>query len=386
MDFRLTEEQTALADSIARFGERAYDWEARRKLARSPESFDAAHWATFAELGWFGAGLGEDEGGFGGGLAETAILFEGFGRMLLLEPVLAHGVLALQALAGLPDSDRKTELVEQAVMGEPVLALAHDEADGWGQIEWCETRAERNGDAWRLTGAKTRIPGAQAAEQFLVTARLSGAADDADGLGLFLVAADAVGLAQTPYRLVDNHRVADLVLDGVSGELLAEGADALAALTRATHHGLVAICAELLGAMVAALWQTRDYLLTRKQFGTTLSTFQALQHRMADMLIETELSRSMLYQALAAMAAPEAGRGAALSAAKYAIANSALFVCRNAIQLHGGIGMTEELMVGHFFKRAWVLASMLGNADHHMDIVTAHTPITALPEDIIALG
>lgn len=386
MDFKLTEEQTALADSVARFAERDYTWDARRKLALSPEGFSAANWGTFAELGWFGAGLNEEEGGFGGGPAETALLFEGFGRMLLIEPVLGHAVLALQALAGLPGSERKAELVEQAVMGDPILAFAHNEAEGWGQPSWVETRAEQSGGAWRLTGAKSRILGAEAAGKFLVSARIAGDVDGEDGIGLFLVDALEAGISLNPYRLVDNHRVADIVLAGAEAELLAQGADAFAAIRRATHHGIVAACAEMLGAMDAALWQTRDYLLTRKQFGTTLNNFQALQHRMADMLVETELSRSMLFQALAAMAGPEEERDRALSAAKVSITNSAIFTCRNAIQLHGGIGMTEELMVGHFYKRVWVLSSMLGNADHHLDNFMAQTPIERLPDDIIALG
>jgi alkylation response protein AidB-like acyl-CoA dehydrogenase len=386
MDFKLTEEQQALADSVARFAERDYTWDARRKLALTSEGYSASNWATFAELGWFGAGLSEDEGGFGGGPAETALLFEGFGRMLLIEPVLGHAVLALQALAGLPDSPRKAELVEQAMMGDPILALAHNEADGWGLPSWVETRAEQSGEGWTLTGAKSRILGAEAAGQFLVSARISGNTDDEGGLGLFLVDAAEAGIALTPYRLVDNHRVADIVLTGAQGELLAQGAAAFCAIRRATHHGILAACAEMLGAMDAALWQTRDYLLTRKQFGTTLNNFQGLQHRMADMLVETELSRSMLFQALAAMAGPEEERDRALSAAKVSITNSAIFTCRNAIQLHGGIGMTEELMVGHFYKRVWVLSSMLGNTDHHLDNFMAQTVIEQLPADIVALG
>ncbi len=386
MDFTLTEEQQALADSVARFAERDYAWDARRKLALTNEGFSAAHWATFAELGWFGAGLSEEEGGFGGGPVETALLFEGFGRMLLIEPVMGHAVLALQALAGLPESERKADLVEQAVMGDPILALGHNEAHGWGLPSWVETRAEQSGDSWKLTGAKTRILGAEAAGQLLVSARISEGVDDEDGIGLFLVDAEAAGLSLTPYRLLDNHRVADMVLADVAGELLASGAEAFAAIRRATHHGIVAACAEMLGAMDAALWQTRDYLLTRKQFGTTLNNFQALQHRMADMLVETELSRSMLFQALAAMAGPEEERDRALSAAKVSITNSAIFTCRNAIQLHGGIGVTEELMVGHFYKRVWVLSSMLGNVDHHLDNFMARTEIGQLPADIVALG
>jgi len=378
MDLTHTSEQTALADSVARFAERSYQFNQRRAIVDGPEGFSREHMATFAELGWFGAGLGEAQGGFGGSAVETSVLFEGFGRMLLVEPLLAHAVLAVQALAALPASGDRDALVEQAVMGSALLTLAHDEIEGWGALDWIGTRAEAAGGGYRLSGAKSRVLAGESADRLIVSARLSGAIDEADGIGLFLMDASAEGLARRPYRLVDGSRVADLTLDGAPATLLAEGEAARTALANATRHGIVAICAEAIGAMDAALWQTRDFLKTRKQFGTPLGTFQALQHRMADMLIETELSRSMLLQALAALEADEPD-DRALSAAKIAITRSALFVTGQAIQLHGGIGMTEELMVGHFYKRALVIASLLGDADHHFDRYLAATTFDPIP-------
>lgn len=386
MDFNHNSEQRVLAESVARFGERDYGFEDRRKLAGSADGFSRDHWATFAELGWFGAGLSEEEGGFGGGAVENAILFEGFGRILLIEPVLAHAVLAIQALAALPAGERRDGLIGQAVMGEVMMTLAHDEAEGWGAVDWVATQAREEGGGYRLTGAKSRVLAGHAADDLLVTARLSGAVDDADGIGLFLVKADAAGLSGRPYRLLDGSRASDVTLDGVAGELLTSGVEARAAVVRAYRHGTVALCADALGAMEAALWQTRDYLKTRKQFGVTLNNFQALQHRMADMLIETELSRSMLLQALSALTLPDAEQDAGISAAKVAIGRSALFVTGQAIQLHGGIGMTDELMVGHFYKRTRVIESLLGDLDHHFDRFFDSVAITPVPDDIAALS
>ena len=367
MDLQYTSEQVALGENVARFAERSYQFNQRRAIVDSSDGFSREHFSTFAELGWFGAGLSEAEGGFGGSAVENAVLFEGFGRMLLVEPVLGHAVLALQALAALPSGPTRDALVEKAVIGETLLAVAHDELEGWGSLDWVQTRATPSGNSFQLKGAKSRVIGGEAADQLIVSARLSGSVDEPAGIGLFLVDRNADGLSYRPYRLVDSSRVADLTFDATPGELIADGAAATAALERANHQGIAASCAEALGAMDSALWQTRDFLKTRKQFGTTLSSFQALQHRMADMLIETELSRSMLLQALAALSGPEETRDRGLSAAKVAITRSALYVTGQAIQLHGGIGMTEELPVGHYYKRALVIASLFGNIDEHFD-------------------
>ncbi|WP_250504189.1 acyl-CoA dehydrogenase family protein [Caballeronia sp. AZ7_KS35] len=384
MRLEYSSEQIALADSVARFAERDYAFEQRRKVVRSEEGISREHWATFAKLGWFGAGLAEAEGGFGGSAVENAVLFEGFGRMLLVEPVLAHAVLALQALAGLPPGPARDELIEPAVAGETILTLAHDEPQGWGSLDWVECAAASVDGNWQLSGAKSRVLGGTVADTLIVSARVAGAAANPDGIGLFLVNAGAPGLSRRPYRLVDNSRVADIALRQTPAQLLARGRDANGALARATRHAIVASCAEALGAMEAALWQTRDYLKTRSQFGSTLNHFQALQHRMADMLIETELSRSMLLQALAALgdAGPAGERG--IAAAKVAIARSALFVTGQAIQLHGGIGMTDELAVGHYYKRALVVASLFGDVDHHFEQFLATSRASALTDDFVA--
>jgi alkylation response protein AidB-like acyl-CoA dehydrogenase len=363
MDFTPTTEQAALADSVRRFREREYDFEARRAVTQSPGGMDEAHWATFAELGWLGAGLSEEAGGYGGGPIETALICEEFGRGLIVEPFVAH-VVALEAIAALAPEAR-ADRIAAMIAGEERLALAHYEAEGRGDADHVETRAERHGNGFRLTGAKALVAGGAQASGFLVSAR------DGEGISLFLVPADAPGLTIRRYRTLDNHRVADCDLDRVEVEgdaLIGARGRAMPGIARALDLGAIALCAEAVGAMDAALWITRDYLRTRQQFGTTIGQFQALQHRMADMLIETELSRSILYHALAVtMRDDPQARALGVSAAKVKIADAAAVVGGQAIQLHGGIGVTEEHAIGHYYRRLYVIARSFGTADTHLE-------------------
>jgi alkylation response protein AidB-like acyl-CoA dehydrogenase len=363
MDFTLTAEQEALADSVRRFREREYDFEARRAIITSPAGMREAHWRTFAELGWLGAGLAEDAGGYGGGPIENALILEEFGRGLIVEPFVAH-VVAVEVLAALAPLAMAGPIAT-LIGGEERLVLAHYEAEGRGDAAHVGMRAEPDGNGFRLAGAKSLVAGGAQAGGFLVSAR------DGDGTSLFLVRADAAGLTRRCYRTLDNHRVADLALEGVvvdaDARIGARGG-AMPAVARALDHGAVAVCAEAVGAMDAALWITRDYLRTRQQFGTAIGNFQALQHRMADMLIETELSRSMLYQALAALGRGDAdARAAGVSAAKVQIADAAALVGGQAIQLHGGIGVTEEHAIGHYYRRLFVIARTFGGSEVHLE-------------------
>lgn len=361
MDFTLTAEQSALADSVRRFVERDYTFEKRRAVMDSADGISEAVWTTMADLGWLGAGLSEAAGGFGGGAVENALIAEGLGRGLVVEPFVAN-VLALQLLAALDDFDGRGDLIESVVGGDLKLAVAHGEADARGDPRIVHATAAQSGDGWAISGAKSLIPGAPAAGRLLVSAR-TGEGDDA--IALFLVEPDAPGLSSTVYRLVDNSRVADLTLENVPGRLI--GADALPAIEAAIDHATVALCAEAIGAMDTALFMTRDYLKTRQQFGQTLNTFQALQHRMADMLVELELARSMVYQGLAALASGDSdARREGVSAMKAMVGDAGLFVTRQAIQLHGGIGMTEEYAVGHYYRRMFVIAHLFGNSDTHL--------------------
>ncbi len=371
MNFALTPEQQALKDSVRRFCEREYGFEARMGLLRSPEGWSRKTWGTFAELGWLGAGLAEARGGYGGGAAENALILEELGRSLVLEPFLACAVGAAQVLAALPPSDAVDTLLAEIIAGDTIAVLAHGEAAARGETDSnIETRAERMGSGWRLNGDKTFVFGAPGAGALLVSARTGGDGADREGISLFRLDPGLAGVEGHDYRAVDGRRVADLRLTDVilpPEALISPEGGAIEAVELALDHLVVGLCAEGLGAMDAALWLTRDYLKTRKQFGVTLNTFQALQHRMADMLVETELARSMLLRALAALADPDPReRRKGVSAAKVQIGEAGYFVGGQAVQLHGGIGVTEEYAVGHYFKRLTLVRGLFGATDVHL--------------------
>lgn len=360
MDFEYTPEQVALRDSVRRFVEREYDWDKRSRLVRAEPDQDTGNWPTFAELGWLGAGLSEEAGGFGGGVAENTLIAEELGRALAIEPFVGH-VMASQMIAAI-GGDIAQELMEPLVMGERRLAVALGEKGGEGDPLKIATRAEATGDGYRVSGAKSLVDGAAFADALLVTALRDGEP------ALFLVTADAAGLERQDYRTLDNHRVSDLTFADTPARLIAAGAVAHAAIARGLDHALITLAGEALGVMDAALWATRDYLKTRRQFGTPLGNFQALQHRMADMLIEVELTRSLLFHAIGvADGADAAARGAAASGLKVQIARGGLLVVREAIQMHGGIGVTEELNISHYYRRIWVISRILGDATLHLD-------------------
>jgi len=364
MDFNLTTEQDALSDSVRRFVERDYGFDKRRLIIDSAEGTSADIWSAMADLGWLGAGLAEEAGGFGGGAIENTLIAEGLGRGLVVEPFVANAVLVLQTLMALGDFDGRADLVEAVIAGGCKVVLAHGEADARGNPRIVTTTATRDGDSWRINGAKSMVLGAPSANQLLVSAR-TGEGDES--ISLFRVEPDAPGLAANVYRLLDNSRVSDLTFSGVPATLIGPQAGALSAIEVGLDHATVAICAEAVGAMDVALFMTRDYLKTREQFGQPIGNFQALQHRMADMLIELELARSMVFQGLAALTSDNAdARRAGVSAAKAMIGDAGLFVGRQSIQLHGGIGMTEEYAIGHYYRRLFVIAHQFGNADAHL--------------------
>ncbi|MEQ1808277.1 MAG: acyl-CoA dehydrogenase family protein [Terricaulis sp.] len=364
MDFDFSGEQQSLQDSVKRFCEREYAFEKRQALLRTEDGFDRAHWATFAELGWLGAGLSEDAGGFGGGPIENAIILEQLGRALVVAPFLSSAVIATQAIALLATPAQRDALLASLIAGETVAALAHGETAQHTFAAELATKVTKTKSGYVLDGRKTFVLGGQAADRFLVSA------SDNGGVSLFVVAADARGLERVNYHAVDGRRVCDLRLKGVevgADALLGAGGQAEAAIDFALDYGVIGLCAEAVGAMDAALWVTRDYLKTRKQFGVTLNTFQALQHRMADMLVETELARSMLYRGIAALALDNANeRKRGVSAAKAQIGEAGFFVGAQAVQLHGGIGVTEEYVVGHYFKRLALVRGLYGSSDQHL--------------------
>jgi alkylation response protein AidB-like acyl-CoA dehydrogenase len=364
MDFDFSDEQQSLQDSVKRFCERDHPFEKRQALLQTEDGFDRAHWAMFAELGWLGAGLSEEEGGFGGGPIENAIILEQLGRGLSAAPFLSSAVIATQAIARLATAEQREALLVPLVSGEMIAALAHGETAQHAFFADLKTRAAKTKNGYRLDGRKTFVLGGQAADVLLVSAA------DGAGVSLLAVRADAPGVERVNYHAVDGRRVSDITLKGVevdASALVGAAGEASAAIDYALDYGVIGLCAEAVGVMDAALWITRDYLKTRKQFGVTLNTFQALQHRMADMLVETELARSMLYRGIAALSldSPSA-RQRGVSAAKAQIGEAGFFVGAQAVQLHGGIGVTEEYIVGHYFKRLALIRGLYGSSDQHL--------------------
>lgn len=368
MNFEHTEERRMLADSLNRFIAEQYSFETRDRIAKSAHGFSTEIWQQFADLGVIGALFREADGGFGGAGFDIAVVFEAIGRGLVVEPLLGSAVLAGEAIATAGNAAQKAVL-DQIIGGTTIAAFAHDEPDSHYELARVQTRAERHGDGWLLNGAKAVVLQGEQADLFVVSARSAGVVDEEAGITLFLVPANTPGLIVRGYPAIDGGRVAELTLDGVQ-----LGADALlgivnqgyATLECAIGRGVLALCAEALGAMEAAKAATLDYLRTRKQFGTLIGSFQALQHRMADLLLEIEQARSAVINAAAALDADRLTRERALSAAKLSIGRIGALVAEESIQLHGGIGMTWELPLAHYAKRLVMIDHQLGDEDHHL--------------------
>jgi alkylation response protein AidB-like acyl-CoA dehydrogenase len=367
MNFEHTEDRRMLADSLNRFIAEQYAFETRDRIAKSAQGFSTEIWQQFAELGVIGALFSEADGGFGGGGFDVAVVFEALGRGLVVEPLLG-AVMAGEAIS-VAGNDTQKGLLAEIVGGTTIATLAHDEPETHYELSRVQTRAERSGDGWVLKGAKAVVQQGEQANLFVVSARTSGAVDDEAGISLFLVPAKTSGLTVRGCPAIDGGRVAELSFDNVK-----LGADALlgtegqghATLERAIGRGVLALCAEALGAMEAAKTATLEYLRTRKQFGTLIGSFQALQHRMADLLLEIEQARSAVINAAAAIDADRVTRERALSAAKVSIGRIGTLVAEESIQMHGGIGMTWELPLAHYAKRLVMIDHQLGDEDHHL--------------------
>jgi len=369
MNFEHTEERRMLADSLNRFIAQQYPIEARHKIAASEQGFSSAMWQQFAELGVVGALMREQDGGFGGAGFDIAVVFEALGRGLVLEPLLGSAVLAAEAIAA-AGSDEQKAVLGQIAEASLIAAFAHDEPGAHYELARVATVARPDGDGWVIDGAKAVVANAEHAQLTVVSARTAGAVDDEAGISLFLVPADAPGLSMVGAPTMDGGRVAELTFTNVrvAGDaLLGEAGAGFAALERAVGRGILALCAEALGAMEAAKEATLDYLRTRKQFGVVIGSFQALQHRMADLLLEIEQARSAVINAAAALDADRITRERSLSAAKASIGRIGTLVAEECIQLHGGIGMTWELPLAHYAKRLVMIDHQLGDEDHHLE-------------------
>ena len=375
MDFDLSEEQRLLQESVGKLIADEYDFEQRKAYAKEPVGFSLARWGQFAELGLLGIPFPESLGGSGGSATETMIVMEAFGRGLVLEPYLATVVLGGGILrrAGSPAQQR--ELVPAIAAGRLRLALAHGERQARYDLADVATTARASGGGWVLTGRKAVALHGDSADRLIVSARTGGAQRDASGISLFLVDAKAPGVGVQGYPTVDGLRAAEIELQDVKlgpDALIGERDRGLAIVERAIDAGIAALAAEAVGAMTAMHEITVDYLKTRKQFGVAIGSFQALQHRAVDMLVALEQARSMSYLATMMAEEPDAAeRRRAISAAKVQIGRSARFVGQQSIQLHGGIGMTMEYKIGHYFKRVSMIDTLFGDAEHHLRLVAA---------------
>jgi alkylation response protein AidB-like acyl-CoA dehydrogenase len=368
MNFEHTEERRMLAATLDRFVGDAYPFHVRDKAAGSAQGFDRALWGKLAELGTLAALFREDDGGFGGGGFDIAVVFESLGRGLVVEPFL--GALMVGTALAADDGETHKALLSRVVEGSAIVALAHDEPGSHYETTRVQMRACRDGDGWVLDGAKTAVAQGGEADFMLVSARTSGDIEDEQGISLFIVPKDTAGLKIRGYPKVDGGRAADLRFEGVkvaAGALLGLAGDGYPLLELAIGRGILALCAEATGAMEVARNATLEYLRTRKQFGMPIGSFQALQHRMAELLIDIEQARSAVINAAAALELDRGARERALSAAKYTIGRSGIHVAEECIQLHGGIGMTWELPLAHYAKRLVMIDHQLGDEDHHLE-------------------
>jgi len=365
MDFTLSEERRMLADTAERFLRDRYDIATRHRAAAAPEGFDRALWAEMAGLGLIGALVPPEAGGFGGAGEDVALVFEQIGRGLVVEPFLASGVLGLWPLVRAGD----TGLVEQVIAGETIAALAHGEPDGRYGLAEVAARAQGTQDAggWRITGNKAVVLNGDAAGILVVSARVSGAPGDEDGIGLFLVEAAAPGVTRRGYGTVDGGRAAEIAFDNAPARPLGAPGAAFALIEETIGRGVLALAAEAIGLMEVCKDTTLDYLKTRKQFGKPLGAFQALQHRMVEMVLELEQARSAVMLAAGTHQADRLTRERNVAAAKHLTGRVGRRVAEEAIQLHGGIAMTWEYPMSHYAKRLVMLDHLLGDTDHHLD-------------------
>jgi len=370
MDFDLTEEQRLLRDSVERLLADHYGFDKRRSYLAQPEGWSRGLWAQYAELGLLGLPFPEDYGGFGGGPIEVMLVMEAFGRVLALEPYLATVVLGGTAMRLAGSEEQKASMLPRVAEGGMILAFAHGERQSRYDLTDVLTTAKPKGSGWVLDGAKSVVLHGDSAQRLILSARNSGERDDPDGITLFLVNAAANGVARRAYPMRDGTRAAEISLSGVEvGEedvLGAVGAG-FPVIERVVEAGIAATAAEAVGVMETMQAMTLEYLKTRTQFGRPIGQNQALQHRATEMLMELERGRSMAMLAAMMVEEPDPPeRAHNIAMAKVGVGQASKFVSQNAIQLHGGIGMTEEYAVGHYFRRCMVIEHTFGDTAHHL--------------------
>ena len=370
MDFNFSEDQRLLRDSVERLIADRYSFEQRKQIAAEPDGWSRAMWAQFAEMGLLGLPFEEAHGGFGGGPVETMIVMEAFGRGLVLEPYLATVLLGGGLVRHGGDAAQRADILPAIANGERLLAFAQAERHSRYDLADVATAARRERGGWVVEGRKSLVLHGDVADTLVVAARTSGLQRDRTGIGLFLVEAADPNVTRSGVPTQDGRRVAQIAFAGAKATPLGDPQDGLAVIERVVDEAIAALCAEAVGMMAEMHAITVEYLKTRKQFGRAIGEFQVLQHRSVDMFVALEQARSMaLYATMMAGEADAAARSRAVSAAKVQIGRSGRAIGQEAVQLHGGIGMTMEYKVGHYFKRMTMLERTLGDTAYHLSRV-----------------
>ena len=370
MDFEYSDEQRLLSETLRKFLSTGYSFDARSKIVASPSGVSEDVWATLAEMGVLGVPFDAEHGGFGGSTVDMMVVMEALGEALVVEPYLATVGLGGRFLTRGGSAEQQSRILPALIQGKLKMAFAQTEIGARWDLRRVSARATTSGDGWTLEGDKHAVLHGRSADLLVVSARTSGAPDDARGISLFLVERNAPGVAVTDYRVLDNTRVADVRLSGVRvgrEALLGVEGEGFGLIDEVVDYAITLLCAEAVGAIKYAHDATLEYLKTRRQFGVPIGSFQALQHRMVDILISYEQARSIACLACVKVdTADAAERRRVVSAAKIKIADAARHVSQEAVQLHGGMGMTEELKISHTFRRLTMIAQAFGDADHHL--------------------
>lgn len=369
MDFNFNEEQTLIQGQVAQFIQRDYEWENRQNLISSELGFSEKNWKIFAELGWLGISLSEESDGFGGTALESMIIMEEFGKGLVVEPFLETIILCSGLIDSCGTDEQKGEILGQVVAGNMHLALGFTEPQSRFNLADVTTEAKLKDGNYVVNGFKSVVMNGPNANKFIISTRTSGKQTDKDGISLLVVDANQDGVSLRNYPTVDDRRASELTLENVivpASCLLGSENQGFKLLEDAIDNATLGICAEAVGAMEVLYKTTVEYTKTREQFGQPIGKFQVLQHRMVDMFMEYEQSKSLLYMATIKNVEGSQDAKKSISGLKYQVGKAAKFIGQQAVQLHGGMGVTDELNVGHFFKRLTTIISIFGNTDYHL--------------------
>ena len=373
MNFELSEEQKMIQQSVERFVQENYDLPKRVEISSKDPGYSKDYWGSMAELGWLGLPFNEEDGGFGGNQIDTLVIMEQFGKGLVLEPFLANVVLGGGAIQMGGSEELKKEILPSLIEGTKQVTLAYAEQQSRFDLEDVATSARQEGDKYIINGQKSMVLNAESADHLVVVTRTSGGQVDEEGITLFLVDSNTKGIEKQNFPTVDGLRASEITLENVevnTERMIGDIDNGFEILKAVSNNGILALCAEAVGAMEILYKDTVEYTQQREQFDHPLSDFQVLQHRMVDMFMEYEQCKSLLFRATMETIQDPKMAQKTIHALKHLIGKSGIFVGENAVQLHGGMGVTEELRIGHFFKRLLVIDSQFGNADFHLDKFT----------------